>query len=181
MKKYIYNTFVLAMVVLMASCNSMVNLTVNGTPGTKIYTPEKEFVGTIDNSGKAKVRFESGTAFLLSTAPGYENYIPFGLDYKNHHKGDALKTVEYLSYGIAMFGTTLSAVGIIAGAVDITLMGAGMLGVGAIAGLGCAVPSINKHHFAHGYKYLSGICSNEDLFVARRNFGTGMKMTGKQK
>ena len=65
MKKYIYNTFVLAMVVLMASCNSMVNLTVSGTPGTKIYTPEKEFVGTIDNSGKAKVRFESGTAFLL--------------------------------------------------------------------------------------------------------------------
>lgn len=181
MKKYIYNTFVLAMVVLMASCNSMVNLTVSGTPGTKIYTPEKEFVGTIDNSGKAKVRFESGTAFLLSTAPGYENYIPFGLDYKNHHKGDALKVGEYFAYTIFIAGLTAVATGLIAGEDGITAIGGGAMLAGSAAWGGCAVPSINKHHFAHGYKYLSGICSNEDLFVARRNFGTGMKMTGKQK
>ena len=180
MKKYIYNTFVLAMVVLMASCNSMVNLTVSGTPSTKIYTPEKEFVGTIDNSGKAKVRFESGTAFLLSTAPGYENYIPFGLDYKNHHKGDALKVGEYFAYTIFIAGLTAVATGLIAGEDGITAIGVGAMLAGSAAWGGCAVPGM-KHHFGYGYKYLNGIRSNEDLFVARRNFGTGMKMTGKQK
>ena len=76
---------VVAVIFLMASCTTSQTITIKGTPGTNIYTPSNNLLGSIDQKGEIKVKLESDNyyAFLLSQKQGSQELVPFALDYKS--------------------------------------------------------------------------------------------------
>lgn len=72
------------------SCSTFQNITVFGEPGTEIYTPDLEKVGTIKGDGKGEITLprDGYYPFMLSGKDGSDMRIPFALDYKNRtYKG----------------------------------------------------------------------------------------------
>lgn len=68
----------------LTSCSTMQKFVVTGRPGTEIYSPNLEKIGTIGEKGEANLQIssDSGYEYLWSkTQEG--DYIPFALDYKH--------------------------------------------------------------------------------------------------
>ena len=74
---------------MLASCKTNEKTIVRGTPGTIIYHPNGDRLGTIDGSGQVKVKIPSDDfcAFFLTQQPySNEKYaMPLDTRYKNRH------------------------------------------------------------------------------------------------
>ena len=91
--KYIKLTFFVLFCSVLFSCSTTQTINVCGEPNSDIYSPEMVRLGTIDNSGNAKITLSSDGyyAYLLSKAPTSDKLIPFAIDYKNKNYTGTLK------------------------------------------------------------------------------------------
>lgn len=90
---------------LCASCAPSSKVVIYGTNGTEIYNSEYKMLGTISNSGKAKVKLPKNeyVPFLLSHEANSSLYVPFAVNFKHKgHKTENLVSVLGLFSG---FGT----------------------------------------------------------------------------
>lgn len=83
--------FLITLLALMTSCSSLQTFMVKGEPGTRIYTPDGQYVAEIDYGGTAELTFDRKQkyapmycSFLLSKAPKSDILVPFGIDYTYH-------------------------------------------------------------------------------------------------
>lgn len=86
MKNVVRLMAVLLFCSMINSCSTFQNITVFGEPGTEIYTPDLEKVGTIKGDGKGEITLPRDVyyPFLLSGNGEWADIkIPFALDYKN--------------------------------------------------------------------------------------------------
>lgn len=166
----IYSLLIFLLAISVQSCTTHEKITVKGKPGTSIYTPQKELIGTIDNSGSVALTLNGDHyfAYLLSKSQGSDKYIPFALDYKNINTS-ALKASKYLGYGIGMGGSLVMLTGLIpliAGAEDIAtpwiLTGAGL----TLGGLAIGMPAmfrLDNLNKEYRFSYLKTQNTNEQL------------------
>lgn len=170
--KQISNILILAVIVLLtAACSSKTTVTVYGTPGESIYTPDRQYLATIQDSGNTKVEISSKNyyAYLLSRNEADNDttaaWVPFALDIKQD-RHNATRTACGFSYAVDLVGLAL----ITAGGVDSSDSGSLGWYLGGIAtcGIGTAitVKSFEKmswYPYQYNFRYLNTQLTNSDV------------------
>lgn len=171
MKRLIELLGIVVCVILLHSCTTSQKITVQGTPGTEIYSPAMERLGTVSSNGKVSFKISSDDYFsyLMSKNAGTNELIPFALDYKRHSfiGTQILKLTGYtvvtagasiaLAGGIACIGGDGDDVGL-----PFVAAGGGAALLGAIIGIPADMRS-NQTQYEHKYKYLSVQETNQDV------------------
>ncbi len=174
MKNIVRLMTVLLFCSMINSCSTFQNITVFGEPGTEIYTPNLEKVGTIKSDGKGEITLPRNGyyPFLLSGNGVTDLKIPFALDYKNKSY-NGTRMLWGVEFAIAVTGTAAfiaSVAATIASGEDtesseITrlmaaggIVGAGACGVGAVTDT-----RLRETQRQWQFEYLSKQSSNQDL------------------
>lgn len=175
MKKTIIFILVAFCVILLHSCWTFQEVTVQGVPGTEIYSPKMEKLGVIGSNAQVSFKISSDDYFsyLMSKNSGSNELVPFALDYKDHSYSGT-RVLKYTGYGLGMAGAAVS----IGGAIAILCGGGDELGGPLLAAGGGAVllgtaigwPAdcrSNQTQYKYNYKYLSVHKTNQDFRFAK--------------
>ena len=174
MKNIVRLMTVLLFCSMINSCSTFQNITVFGEPGTEIYTPNLEKVGTIKSDGKGEITLPRNGyyPFLLSGNGVADVKIPFALDYKNRSYTGAriLYVAETAIAAIGLSVLTICAVESIASGEDAEDLGiappmvAGtVVGLGALGGVAVTDTRLKETQRQWQFEYLSKQSTNQDL------------------
>lgn len=174
MKKIIEFLGIVICVILLHSCTTSQKITVQGTPGTKIYSPAMERLGVVGSNGKVSFKISSDDYFsyLMSKKAGTNEFVPFALDYK-HSNNTLAAAASWLGVSLAGAGALIGGISVAVGGdtPEITAIGAATLG----AGLLMAIPSASyfkKTHEFDEFKYLKYQKTNQDFsFLPIKDMG----------
>lgn len=171
MKRLIELLGIVICVILLHSCTTSQKITVQGTPGTEIYSPAMERLGTVSSNGKVSFKISSDDYFsyLMSNNAGANELIPFALDYKRHSfiGTQILKWTGYTVVAAGAFSALVGGIACIGGDGDevggpFLAAGGGAAALGAIIGMPADMRS-NQTQYEHKYKYLSVQETNQDV------------------
>lgn len=171
MKKIIELLGIVICVILLHSCTTSQKITVQGTPGTEIYSPAMERLGVVGPNGKVSFKISSDDYFsyLMSKNAGANELIPFALDYKRHSfiGTQILKWTGYTVVTVGAFSALVGGIACIGGdgdevGVPFLAAGGGAAALGAIIGMPADMRS-NQTQYEHKYKYLSVQETNQDV------------------
>lgn len=74
--------------IMVTGCSTSEKLTITGTPGTVVYSPQKEPLGTINSDSKLRLKLDSDAyyGYLYTRNDSLDLWVPFGLNtrYNNH-------------------------------------------------------------------------------------------------
>lgn len=168
------NVFVaIIFITIFYSCSTYQKIKVFGEPGTDIFSPDKDKIATINNSGNVVLSIprDSYYAFLYSSSKDSDIKIPFALDYENRSfTGARLLYGIELGLGFAGAGALFSGTVVaICDSEDEDGFGASMLslgGIGALAGgfSGMVTSSrLQETQRQWKFEYLSKQSTNQDL------------------
>ena len=171
MKKIIGCFLVVFSEIMLQSCTTSQKITVQGIPGTEIYSPTMSKLGVIGSNAQVTFKISSDDYFsyLMSKNAGSNELIPFALDYKNHSY-TGTQVLKYLGYGISATGVFSCLVGAATcfnGDFDevgapFAAAGGGAVLLGLAIG-GPAGSRSSQTQYEHKYKYLSVQNTNQDL------------------
>lgn len=160
-----------AAILLFHSCTTSQTISIAGTPGTEIYTPDKDKIAVIPATGKAKVRIPGDVyyAYFMSHQVGSNEFVPFALDF-NRCNYTGKRAARILSYPAAALGVIMVGLGAAntVGEEDGSLRGP-FIGGGTIitaAGITSAIAlhkQLKQTQLRYRYKYLSSQSTNEDF------------------
>lgn len=171
MKRLIELLGIVICVILLHSCTTSQKITIQGTPGTEIYSPAMERLGTVSSNGKVSFKISSDDYFsyLMSKNAGANELIPFALDYKRHSfiGTQILKWTGYTVVAAGAFSALVGGIACIGGDGDevggpFLAAGGGAAALGAIIGMPAGMRS-NQTQYEHKYKYLSVQETNQDV------------------
>lgn len=171
MKRLIELLGIVICVILLHSCTTSQKITIQGTPGTEIYSPAMERLGTVSSNGKVSFKISSDDYFsyLMSKNAGANEQIPFALDYKRHSfiGTQILKWTGYTVVAAGAFSVLVGGIACIGGDGDevggpFLAAGGGAAALGAIIGMPADMRS-NQTQYEHKYKYLSVQETNQDV------------------
>lgn len=171
MKKIIGCFLVVFSIIMLQSCTTSQKITVQGIPGTEIYSPTMDKLGVVGSNAKVTFKISSDDYFsyLMSKNTGSNELIPFALDYKNHSYigTQVLKWAGYSITGIGAFLALTGGIACIGGDGD-EVGGPFLAAGGGAALLGAAIGGpadlrSNQKQYNHKYKYLSVQNTNQDL------------------
>lgn len=174
MKRLIELLGIVVCVILLHSCTTSQEITVQGTPGTEIYSPRMERLGVIGSNAQVSFKISSDDYFsyLMSRDAGSNQLVPFALDYKKHSY-TGTQVLKYLGYGINAAGALSCLVSVLTcinG--DFEEVGTPFFaGGGAAVLLGTAIgmpaeARSNQTQYKYKYKYLSIQNTNQDFRFA---------------
>lgn len=154
-----------AAILLFHSCTTSQTISIAGTPGTEIYTPDKNKIAVIPATGKAKVRIPGDVyyAYFMSHQVGSNEFVPFALDF-NRCNYTGKRAARALSYPLAAAGVILAG----ATSTNSTYYVLGSLGglVLTSSGITGAIvlhKQLKQTQLRYRYKYLSSQSTNEDF------------------
>lgn len=106
MKNIYLSLTILLVCSVLTSCRTSQKLTLQGEPGSEIFTPTMEKVGDIGGNGLGRIKLDiiNHTPFLISHKPGTQEFVPFALDYK--------KTAYFARMVVAGFLLAIPAIGL---------------------------------------------------------------------
>lgn len=171
MKRLIELLGIVICVILLHSCTTSQKITIQGTPGTEIYSPAMERLGTVSSNGKVSFKISSDDYFsyLMSKNAGANELIPFALDYKRHSfiGTQILKWTGYTVVAAGAFSALVGGIACIGGDGDevggpFLAAGGGAVALGAIIGMPADMRS-KQTQYEHKYKYLSVQETNQDV------------------
>lgn len=144
--------------ILLSSCSSTQKLTVKGSPGTEIYSPDMQRLGVIESNGKVKVRISKYEyyAYLMSHQPHSAQFVPFALDYKRTKS----HTLIYTGFGLMGAGLATAVGGVCAGDGGEYFAYCGSIAM--LAGCAMAVPTGLSNNNMN-FKYLSSQTTIQDM------------------
>ena len=179
MKRLIEILGIVVCVILLHSCTTSQKVTVQGTPGTEIYSPTMERLGVVGPNGKVsfKISRHSYYSYLMSKNAGANELVPFALDYK-HCNNTLAGAASWLGVSLAGAGALIGGISVAVGGdtPELTATGAAVLG----AGLLMAIPSdsyFKKTHEFDEYKYLKYQKTNQDFsFLPIKDVGYAKNM-----
>lgn len=159
----------------LASCSTMEKFTVKGTPGTKIYTPQKHELATIGNNGRVKIKVPSDAyyGYLYTHNDSLNLWVPFGLDNKkkNHAGAKAALAAEFTGASIGVGALLVGTIVAIASGGEEPL-GAIMAGAGgALAGGGAFAGMVTSARmgqlsYQYNFTYRNNLSTNADLSLS---------------
>lgn len=156
---------------IFAACTTVEKFTVTGTPGTKVYSPEKVELATIGSNGKTKIQVPSNAfyGYLYTHDEALDLWVPFGLDTKekSHIGANLAIGAEYMGT-IAGLAATVVGIVIISGDSESPAGAAlisGGLGLSTISGISGAVTSGRMQQLSYQYcfTYQKNQSTNTDL------------------
>lgn len=164
----------LLLLLFISACTTTETITVEGEPGTVIYSPYRTELGKIQSNGKTKINLSSDAyyGYLYTYNSQDDIWVPFALETKrNSHSGT--KAVLGLGYTLETVGiaTMIPGVIMICAAGDdgdvqttgliLTGAGAGM----ALAGVGClpAGNRLKQLSYQYNFSYQKNQVTNSDL------------------
>lgn len=170
---------------VITSCTTTEKITISGTPGTMIYTPNEKCMGTIPSDGKLKIELPSDGYFgyLLSKEEKSDLFVPFALDHRKcNHIGT--KILSKAGYTIMFMGLAIECGGLIAYLVDsesetasaLIASGLGAAGVGALMG-GPATNRLGQLSYDWNFKYIDDQCTNQDITFTKPILNIAKKKT----
>ena len=163
MRYKFYIASLLVSIIFISSCSKTIKVTVYGSPGTEIRTPEKDYICTIDSSGTgiAEINLDYPYEYLLSKTPDSKQYIPFAMDWKKVSK-DRI----FLSAGLpgASVGVGLLAGGLVEGVVPPLVVIGGLTTCGSIYML----TQMSLFGCNYGIEYIEQQ-TNNDLFESSKS------------
>lgn len=171
MKRLIEILGIVVCVILLHSCTTSQKVTVQGTPGTEIYSPTMERLGVVSSNGKVSFKISSDDYFsyLMSKNAGANELIPFALDYKRHSfiGTQILKWTGYTVVTAGAFAALVGGFACIGGDGDevgepFLAAGGVAAALGTIIGMPADMRS-NQTQYEHKYKYLSVQETNQDV------------------
>ncbi len=175
MKKTIIFLLVAFCMILLHSCSTSQKVTVQGVPGTEIYSPTMNKLGVIGSNAQVSFKISSDDYFsyLMSKNAGSNELVPFALDYKNHSYVGT-EVLKWFGYGIGAAGAMSCLIGAstcINGDFDevgapFAAAGGGAVLLGAAIGMPAEARS-NQTQYEHQYKYLSAQSTNQDFRFAK--------------
>lgn len=160
---------------VLAGCTTSEKFTVTGTPGTMVYSPKREHIGSIGSNGKLSVKVPSDAyyGYLYTHDQTSDLWIPFALD---------VKTKRHTGTKAAMFGgMTLTGIGVVpllTGTImaisagddeDLSRQGGLFAGVGAAlafggAGIGYAASErLGQLSYQYNFGYKKSQSTNQDM------------------
>lgn len=170
MKNFIRILSAIGICALTYSCTTYQKVTILGKPGSEIYTPNMEKVGTIQDDGKTKVTLprDGYYAYLLSHEADSKELIPFALDYENksYTGARALAGLCYTVLGASLICDIGGLAAILGKDEDVgaPLLSTGLIGglVGTFSGMtmDCRLQETQRKY---QFKYLSSQRINNDL------------------
>lgn len=165
MKRLLELLGIVVCVILLHSCTTSQKITVQGTPGTEIYSPTMDRLGVVGSNGKVFLKISRHTyySYLMSKNAGANEFVPFALDYK-HCNNTLAATGSLVGTSIALAGVLVGGISLAVGGdtPEITAVGAAMLGAGGLM----AIPSNHYYRKTHGddqFKYLNNQRTNQDF------------------
>lgn len=165
MKRLIELLGIVVCAILLHSCSTSQKITIQGTPGTEIYSPTMDRLGVVGSNGKVSLKMSRHRyySYLMSKNARANELVPFALDYK-HCNNNLAYTASIAGTSIALGGVLLGGTSLAVGGdtPELTGMGAAMLG----AGLLMAIPSYYYYKKTHGdyqFKYLNNQRTNQDF------------------
>ena len=95
-------------IIMLQSCTTSQKVTVQGIPGTEIYSPTMSKLGVIGPNAQVTFKISSDDYFsyLMSKNVGSNEFVPFALDYKNH-RYIASHVLTWTGYSIVGVGAVL--------------------------------------------------------------------------
>lgn len=104
MKKYLNIIgYLFISIILCTSCVQYRYVTISGTPGTKIYNKNKNYVSTIGDDGTCSPKIHVETEYMLSKAPNNDIMVPFAINVK-----DCIDETDMDKYDAGMMVTCLA-------------------------------------------------------------------------
>lgn len=191
MKNIVRLMAVLLFCSMISSCSTFQNITVFGEPGTEIYTPDLEKVGTIKRDGKGEITLprDGYYPFLLSGNGGTDMKIPFALDNKNRSYTGArvLSCVEAAIAGAGAVSLIVTTTACLVSGEDGESLGiAPLMGAGGVGFLGASFGGLaTTNRLAETqrewqFEYLSKQSTNQDLrFEKFIDYGYRKEIGGK--
>ncbi len=162
--KRIYLPFCIAAICCMlCACSKTQDLTVSGTPGTTIYTPSMQKLGTIDSDGKAQFTISKRDyyPYLLSQQNIADPLVPFALDFEE--KSSNLKYAgAFVSLGILTLGGVVTVIAVGLDDIAIAGIGAGAMLLGVPGTVGGAALDDRAQYYNH-FQYLPNQSTNNDF------------------
>lgn len=66
--------------IMVTGCSTSEKLTITGTPGTVVYSPQKEPLGTINSDSKLRLKLDSDAyyGYLYTRNDSLDLWVPFG-------------------------------------------------------------------------------------------------------
>lgn len=167
MKRLIELLGIVVCVILLHSCTTSQKITVQGTPGTEIYSPTMDRLGVVDSNGKVSLKISRHTyySYLMSKNAGANEFVPFAIDYKHRKKALAVIGISIASSGVLLEGISIATGG---DTPELATIGAAMLGAGGLM----AANYYLKNHGGDQFKYLNNQRTNQDIsFLPIRDTG----------
>lgn len=172
MKKAISFLLVVFSIVMLHSCSTTSqDVTIQGVPGTEIYSPEMQALGIIGQNSRLTLKISSKKYFpyLMSRNTGSNELVPFALDYKNHKYTGAIASA-WIGCTAAWLGGTTAVVGAalkLGGGGDgydtsMMAIGGGAFLLGASVGFP-AYKRLDQKQYDCQYKYLPVQTTNQDI------------------
>lgn len=182
--KYIKYTIVTLLCIIIVSCTTTQKISIQGKPGSEIYSPDMSRLGIINETGSVEIKLPSDGyyAYLLSHDKESEQLIPFALDYKNNNYYGTY-FVKHFGNSLGIAGTTsllMSTIILLAGGEDIAIpflfAGIGLDAVGLPLML--AGSRTEQTQYEHKFKYSSRQKTNQDIeFVPVKDNGLKKETT----
>lgn len=160
---------------LFASCSTKRTITISGEPGTEIFLPDGNKLGTIESNGKTKIQLsvrDSYHPYLLGKTSKSPLYVPFGVDYK-YKSNAATATLAGVGLGVGTVGLVTgliiaAASQNISNSSEMETIGAVSVGIGGAAALGIGLPaslSMSKTDVNHSFRYVNSSTDNDMLLT----------------
>ncbi len=166
-------------ILVFASCSTVQTITVYGRPGDNIYTPQKEYLATVQDSGQTEIKLSAKSyyAFLYTHSDDSDLWIPFALNIRyNNHSG--ARTAYYTGMTIAYIGAFVTGLG--GGMSDHKIDGATPTLIGGLAGFTAgaflSVPAANRMyqlHYQYNFSYKDSQNTNSDIPLSRPTTPSG--------
>lgn len=173
MKRLIELLGIVVCVILLHSCTTSQEITVQGTPGTEIYSPTMDRLGVVDSNGKVSLKISRYVyySYLMSKNARTNEFVPFALDYK-YCNNTLAGAVYYVGLSATLTGALVTGISLAVGDTpEITTLGAAMLGIGALTAIPSNIYTKKTHDFDQ-FKYLNKQRTNQDfIFLPIKDTG----------
>ncbi len=165
MKRLIEILGIVVCAILLHSCSTSQKITIQGTPGTEIYSPTMDRLGVVSSNGKVSLQISRHTyySYLMSKNARTNEFVPFALDYK-HCDNTLAFFGNLIGQPIALSGVLYGGICLAVGNVPPEIIGVGAAELGI--GLLMALPSNHYYKKTHGddqFKYLNNQRTNQDF------------------
>lgn len=173
MKRLIELLGIVVCVILLHSCTTSQEITVQGAPGTEIYSPTMDRLGVVDSNGKVSLKISRHVyySYLMSKNARTNEFVPFALDYK-YCNNNLAGAGYHLGLSATLAGALFTGISLAVGDTpELTTVGAAILGTGALTAISSNLYYLKSHGWDM-FKYLNKQRTNQDfIFLPIKDTG----------